>query len=169
VKREQKIISKPVMEGSPVLPDIDKQIRYIKHLRQDVVPRIRNLQTELDMIMAIEQSLIAAKLLTESQPLAHPSSEAHANATQLLKASGIKLTSARIEVLRVILSQAGKEFTVSGVHKAILKYRPISKSAVIATLLLLKEKGLISESSADHPSRKRIGRPERKFRYQGRT
>jgi hypothetical protein len=161
-------MDKPINEVTPVPPDVDKQIQYIKHLRKEVLPRIKNLQTELDMITAIEQSLIAAKILEKSGEDAefkNPSILSSSQANQILIESKIKVTAVRVEVLKAIFSKKDNEFTVAGIHKTISKYRPISKSAVITTMLLFKEKAIIEERKEQLDSQKRIGRPEAKFTY----
>jgi hypothetical protein len=155
---------------SPVLPDIDKQIDYVKKLRKEVIPSIRNLHNELEMIFAIEQSLMAAKVLSKFEGSASQHNlPASKNSTldfqchQILHSRKIKLTSIRIETLKAILANEGK-FTITEIYKAISKTRLISKTAVIATLNLFKARGLIIEiKEADHNAR--VGRPEIKFAY----
>jgi hypothetical protein len=161
-------MDKPMSEVTRALPDVDKQIQYIKHLRKEVLPRIKNLETELDMITAIEQSLLAARILEKSGEeieSKNPSPISSIQADQILSESKIKLTAVRVEVLKAIFSKKSNEFTVSEIHKSISKYRPISKSAVINTMLLFREKGLIDERKEQRSSQKRIGRPETKFTY----
>src|SRR5687767_3592915 len=100
----------------PDLPDIDKQINFIKHLRQDIIPCIRSLQTEDDMIFAIEQSLIAAKILAkleETERSHDPSASLRSDVKYILNAAMINSTGVRIDVLKAILSKGREEFTIA--------------------------------------------------------
>jgi predicted transcriptional regulator len=163
-------MAKSILGESPVLPDIDKQIDYVKKIRREVIPNIRNLQSELQMIFAIEQSLMAAKvwLKSESRTSQH-TFQVNRNSTldfqcnQILGSRKIKLTSIRIETLKAILEKEGN-FTISEIYKALSKTRLISKTAVITTIKLFKVRGLIIEiKDANHNTR--VGRPEIKFIY----
>jgi hypothetical protein len=155
------------IEESVVLPDINKQIEYMKHLRKDVLPFVEQLQRGVDMFMAIEQSLIAARLLggrnltsTQSEKIFY---ELNTEYKKILNAFGIKETSVRIEVLRA-LSSTGAGFTVSELCKLVGKKRVVSKTAVVATLGLFKERGLINESQSNESvNTRRRGRPELKY------
>lgn len=156
---------------SAVLPDIDKQIDYIKHLRKEVIPCIKKLETELDMVFAIEQSLMAAKMFFKSKAtdreLDTPgTSDLELQCNIILNSINIKITTVRIEVLKAILSKHGREFTVTEINKSIPKSKAISKSAVISTISLFKIRGVIDQNKNVYSrERNRLGRPEMKFRY----
>jgi hypothetical protein len=152
---------------SPVLPDIDKQIEYIKHLRKDVIPFIKHLQTGLDMTLAIEQSLMAAKLSGRSKG-AHNSRSVREFSgdkyNQILSSIKIKTTFIRVEVLKAIHNSVSKDFTISEIYKTVAKSKIISRTAVISTITLFKAKGIIHlKRNVKIGTLKRLGRPETRF------
>jgi predicted transcriptional regulator len=164
-------MAKSIIEGSVKVPGIDQQIDYIKHLRKDIIPFVKHLQTGLDMITAIEQSLLAAKIFDRSgkkQPGDSPMGAVHSINNvyhQILNSFRIKLTAIRIEVLKAILASNG-EFTVRQIHKVLSKRKSVSKAAVISTLILFKIRGLIQERKDEVSDKRRgIGRPEIKYIY----
>jgi hypothetical protein len=123
------------------------------------------------MIIAIEQSLLAAKLFWNSEkrklkntPLpATWDTNLDERSTQILHSLKVRVTSIRIEVLKVILSST-IAVTVGEIHKIISRRRPISKTAVISTIMLFKARGLIRESKKALPGKHKIrGRPQMKY------
>jgi hypothetical protein len=165
-------MAKSIIERSPVLPDIDKQIDFVKRVRKDVIPSIRDLQNDLDIIFAIEQSLIAAKVYARFENTSFGKGSHSAvvtkddtNYNQILNSFKIKATSIRVDILKEIIAKQGREFSLSEIFEKTLNNRLLSKTAVIATLNLFKSHGLITEVNGEkgHKS-KRVGRPETKFK-----
>jgi hypothetical protein len=169
-------MAKSIIEASPILPDIDKQIDFIKRIRKDVMPSIQNLQNQPDMIFAIEQSLMAAKIFAKAgETISRPDPFVAGNPqfdnqhNQILHSFKIKPTSIRTDILKAILDKEGNGFSVSEIYKKIIRSRLLSKTTVIATINLFKARGLIIEVS-DKPGGKikPVGRPETKFKYKKR-
>jgi hypothetical protein len=155
------------IEESKQLPDIDEQIRYIKHLRKSIM---NNLQTGIDMIMAIEQSLLAAKLFGKSKGIDFPASREINRSSDpqppdvTLESVGIKRTPLRIEILRAISSKH-KVFTLTEIFNLVSKNVAISKTSLIETLILFRNNGLVEEIKAGDDGAKKIGRPQIRYRY----
>jgi hypothetical protein len=147
-----------------------KKIEYVTHIRKDVIPCVKPLQSELTMIYAIEQSLIGLKREFQSQKKEEerkgrdnnfafqPVSQADL-CNQILNSVKIKLTSVRIDILSAILAKGGREFTITEIYRKLRRREGISKSAVIATIDLFKTRRLIAESKTGYQGalRKRAG------------
>jgi len=157
---------KSIIETSRVLPSIDEQINYVKTLRSNIA---KHFATGLDMIFAIEQSLLAAKLNFITNP-ATPNLTDETNIdserVDVLQRRKIKPTLIRIHVLNAIFNSRDGVFTISSVVNQIIQHKSVSRASIIKTLLLMKSKGLIEEATLPiAPGYRKNGRPEKKFRY----
>jgi hypothetical protein len=165
-KMKVDVMAKTILRHSPVLPDINEQIEYVKHIRKDVIPSIKPLQTELDMIFAIEQSLMAAKLhqLYAVNQMAEPEigERERRSAIKMLKSFKIRLSTVRVEVLRTILTKVNDEFTATDIYLKVPKSREVSRTLIAITLELFVERKLITKISQQS---KHTGKTEIKFRY----
>jgi hypothetical protein len=154
------------IEESKQLPDIDQQIQYVKHLRKNIVS---SLQIGLDMAIAIEQSLLAAKLFGKSSGkqsgiASHSEfSSPMRSPEEILDAAGIKITPLRIEILRA-MSARDKIFTLTEISNIVSKKLAISKTALIETLILFRHNGLVEEIKSEKENVKKIGRPQIRYK-----
>ena len=162
-------MAKTILGDSPILPDIDRQIEFIKHLRKDIIPSIVVFQRELDTIFAIEQSLIAAKILAASEKIERdrPSPQPALIANEdycksILSFLKLKVTTVRMEVLKAILSKGQETFSIVEIDKTIANKNGFSKSSIVATFDLFKTRGLIVEKKKGRAAN-RIGRPQKLF------
>jgi len=157
---------KSIIETSRVLPNIDEQINYIKTLRSDVAKHLAN---GLDMIFAIEQSLLAAKINLAANPITQrwkDESSIDKESVSVLQRRKIKPTLIRIDILNAIMNSKDGVFTIASVENQILQEKQVSRASIIKTLLLLKSKGLIEEDILPNfSSLRKNGRPEKKYRY----
>jgi predicted transcriptional regulator len=163
-------MSKTIIETSNALPTIDEQIDYIRSVRADV---IRHLKSGLDMIVAIEQSLIAARLnILSKKSLSDEEKEEPLMMSKnftadALQRHGIKLTLLRLDVLEAILLFKEHPFTTTDIETIVTEKRTASRTSVIKTIMLLQEKGIVKEAMEPVQGKRRNGRPEKKFKYSG--
>lgn len=154
------LVTRQKLIHSPELPDINKQIEYVQHLRKDIIPVVKPLQTEMAMVFAIEQTLLAAKRYEQHST----KTEIELDCQRILARHNVLLTTARLEVLKVILLRGSQEFSVALIYSLLSKRRQISKAAVTTTLDLFKKRGIISKIPVPQ-NKKGRGRPEEKFHF----
>jgi hypothetical protein len=161
------VMAKTILKHSPVLPDINEQIEYVKHIRKDVIPSIKPLQTELDMIFAIEQSLMAAKLhqFYAANQMKEPETgeKERRSAIKILKSFKIRLSTIRVEVLKAILAQGNDEFTATSIYVKVPRSREVSRTLITTTLDLFLERKLIVKSTTRRQNN--TMKAEVRFRY----
>jgi hypothetical protein len=149
-------------EWSKVLPDIDKQIEFIKSIRKGM--KDKHIKPDVKMIWAIEQSLIAAKLFgkEKNQPVLRVRNEQ--NYINVLSLFKIRITTSRLEVLKAIFLTQGKTFTIINIQDYFNKNKPfqISKSSLNSIITLFKTRGLIKAKN-DEMETKNPGRPSAKY------
>jgi hypothetical protein len=155
------------IEESKQLPDIDQQIQYVKNLRKNIVS---SLQIGLEMVIAIEQSLLAAKLFGKSAGKQSTVITSHSefltptrSPEQILHASGIKITPLRIEILAA-MSAKDKIFTLTEISNIVSKKIAISKTSLIETLILFRHNGLVEEIKSEKENVKKVGRPQIRYK-----
>jgi len=162
-------MSKSIIENSTVLPSIDEQIEYIHSLRLDIVKHVKN---GLDMILAIEQSLLAAKLnLLSGNPderfIKYTDPNDSRQSVEILASKKIKPTLLRLDVLSAILMERDQPFTVTDLRNRLSTHSSVSRTSIIKTLILFKEENIIGEVKANNDGQRRNGRPENRYKLNG--
>lgn len=153
-------------KGVAELPDIDSQIDYVKTIRQEMSEK-EMVEPTFQMIIAIEQTLLAARVLCQPAQIRQKSTPTY-DYTAILIAKNIKITSVRLSILKAIMTFAKhqREMSLSDIHNELPLECIPSKSAIISTIILFKSRGIIRYSLHNYFShtKRRQGRPEKRFR-----